>query len=209
MNICGIYELPDRYIKFDLDLKQSELDQIKQKFMEDNKFIFIDGWVKIINHDIYNKFIGEKNEKAKEKEMALIPQKVILYQRGIEGVSTNGDTLNIHNHKSIINNSINNQNQKEKKKYMDVVFLTKEEYQKLIDKFGKDITEDKIEELNNSIMSKGYKYKSHYHTILCWDRKNKKGDINGKNISNNQNESAKDRQQRHKQYKNLEEVHEV
>jgi len=98
VNICGIYELPDRYIKFDLGLKQSELDKIKQKFMEDNKFIFIDGWVKIVNHDIYNKFVGEKNEKAKENEMSLIPIKIREYTYPIEGVSSFRDTLNNINH---------------------------------------------------------------------------------------------------------------
>jgi len=97
VNICGIYELPDRYIKFDLGLRQSELDKIKNKFMKDKKFIFIDGWIKIINHDIYNKFVGEKNEKAKEKEMSLIPIKIRDFIYPIEGVSTNGDTLNNHN----------------------------------------------------------------------------------------------------------------
>ncbi len=74
---------------------------------------------------------------------------------------------------------------KKKDKYMDVVYLTKEEHQKLINTFGEDIAKYKIEELNNSIMSKGYKYKSHYYTILCWDRKNKKGDQNGRNKQKN------------------------
>ena len=78
-----------------------------------------------------------------------------------------------------------------KDKYMDVVLLTKEEYKKLVNKFGEDIAKDKIEELNNSIMSKGYKYKSHYYTILCWDKKNKKGDANGRSQQNlNQSEKA-------------------
>ena len=41
---------------------------------------------------------------------------------------------------------------------------------KLIEKFGSD-TKNWIERLNNYIGSKGKKYKSHYHTILAWDRK--------------------------------------
>ena len=77
VNICGIYELPDKYIKFDLGLKQSELDRIKQKFQKDGKFTFIYGWIKITNFEIYNKFDGEKNKIAKQKEMALIPKKII------------------------------------------------------------------------------------------------------------------------------------
>jgi len=97
VNICGIYELPDRYIKFDLDLNQSELDIIKQKFMENNKIMFINGWIKIINYETYNKFTGEKNEIAKEKELSLIPKNIIEYRWGIDRVSSNLDTLNNQN----------------------------------------------------------------------------------------------------------------
>jgi len=61
---------------------------------------------------------------------------------------------------------------KEKKyKYMDSVLLTKEEHQKLIDKFGETKTNSYIENLNNYIGSKGKKYKSHYFTILNWSKK--------------------------------------
>lgn len=110
VNICGIYELPDKYIRFDLDLKQTELDKIKQKFMKDNKFLFIDGWIKITNYDIYNRFVGEKNEKAKENELALIPIEIREFRYPIDRVSSKGDTLN---NKLVINNSISNQNKKE------------------------------------------------------------------------------------------------
>lgn len=53
-----------------------------------------------------------------------------------------------------------------KKKHLDFVLLTEEEYNKLIDKYWKWIIERKIEDLNNYIWSKGKKYKSHYFTIL-------------------------------------------
>jgi len=65
---------------------------------------------------------------------------------------------------------------KEKKKFLDCVLLSVDEYNKLIDKFGKYETEKKIENLNNYIMSKDKHYKSHYHTILVWNEKNKKKD---------------------------------
>jgi len=48
--------------------------------------------------------------------------------------------------------------------------LTQEEYDKLVVRFGETITKDKIEELSIGIESKGYKCKSHYATILSWDR---------------------------------------
>ena len=62
---------------------------------------------------------------------------------------------------------------KEKDKYNDAVFLTKNEYNKLIDKLGNKRTEQLIEELSLYIISQGKqkKYKSHYATILSWHRR--------------------------------------
>lgn len=63
--------------------------------------------------------------------------------------------------------------QRHKDKYMDFVFLSKEEHQKLIERFGELGVSERIAALNEGIGSKGYKYKSHYHTILSWERKNR------------------------------------
>jgi len=60
-----------------------------------------------------------------------------------------------------------------KEKHFDSVFLTKDEYEKLKERFG-DLTQSLIENLNNYIMSTGKQYKSHYHTILNWQSKNNK-----------------------------------
>lgn len=49
------------------------------------------------------------------------------------------------------------------------VFLTADEFKKLQDKFNGSV-EKKIDALSEGIASKGYKYKSHYATILTWDR---------------------------------------
>ena len=55
-----------------------------------------------------------------------------------------------------------------KDKYLDFVFLTKDEYNKLIDRFGKNQTDGMMEILNNYIGSKGDKYKSHYYAMVGW-----------------------------------------
>jgi hypothetical protein len=58
---------------------------------------------------------------------------------------------------------------KEKNKYLDCVFLTSEEHQKLIIKNGQFFTDKAISILNNYLMSKGKDpYKSHYHTLIGW-----------------------------------------
>ena len=58
-------------------------------------------------------------------------------------------------------------------KYLDFVLLTDDEYSKLTKKFNSKL-DSHIENLNNYIGSTGKKYKSHYHTILSWNRKNEK-----------------------------------
>ncbi|MGR3292530.1 MAG: hypothetical protein ACUZ9M_00780 [Candidatus Scalindua sp.] len=61
---------------------------------------------------------------------------------------------------------------KEKTMYLDGVLLTLVEYEKLKTDYGEYETKAKIKALNDYIMSTGKKYRSHYHTILTWSRKN-------------------------------------
>jgi len=62
----------------------------------------------------------------------------------------------------------------EKKLFLESVKLTDGEYLKLIEKHGEPLTTKAIEILNNAIQSKGYKYKSHYHTLIGWPMKEAK-----------------------------------
>lgn len=61
---------------------------------------------------------------------------------------------------------------KDKEQHLDFVFLLKEEYQKLIDLYGKVNTDSLISDLNTYIGSKGKRYKSHYFTLLNWAKRN-------------------------------------
>ena len=72
------------------------------------------------------------------------------------------------------NETIKKEKKEKKDKYKDFVKLTKEEHQKLIENFWEITTDERIEKLNSYIWSKGTKYKSHYHTILNWSKKNEK-----------------------------------
>jgi len=64
--------------------------------------------------------------------------------------------------------------EKSKDRYMDFIFLTEEEYEKLVKQFGAEGLSEKIAALNDYVGSTGRKYKSHYHTILNWERKERK-----------------------------------
>lgn len=61
----------------------------------------------------------------------------------------------------------------EKEKHLDFVLLTPSEKKKLVEEFGETRTRDYIQRLNDYIGSKGVSYKSHYHTILSWSRKDR------------------------------------
>ena len=85
-------------------------------------------------------------------------------------VNANEDVIN--NTTTPIKEGIVKGNQKEL--YLSAVYLTKEEHSKLINRFGDEGVKQRIYDLNNGIMSKGYKYKSHYHTILSWERRHER-----------------------------------
>jgi hypothetical protein len=55
------------------------------------------------------------------------------------------------------------------------VKLSQDEHQKLITQFGEKGTNQRIDNLSAYIASKGKKYKSHYATILTWERRNPHG----------------------------------
>jgi len=65
---------------------------------------------------------------------------------------------------------------KEKERYLEYVLLTKKENQKLLSLYGETLTNKYMEDLNGWIHQIGVKkadikYKSHYHTILNWLRR--------------------------------------
>lgn len=94
------------------------------------------------------------DEKRKSNQQA---QKTSVEQmEQTEQVGTNGTNKN--KNKNIKENN--------KRKYLEFVYLSDEEYQKLTDKYGKRIIDNKITDLNNYIWSKGKNYKSHYFTLL-------------------------------------------
>lgn len=67
----------------------------------------------------------------------------------------------------------------EKRKYIKESFgeegsvkLKSDEHAKLVEKFGEEGAADRIQNLEDYILSKGANYKDHYRTILVWEKKN-------------------------------------
>ena len=89
----------------------------------------------------------EKNIKKEYKESDIMPLEEVKYD-------------NLWNKSKTI-----------KRKHLDFVSLTTEEFDKLTTDYGQATVQDFIERLNDYIGSKGKKYKSHYFTIKNWMRR--------------------------------------
>lgn len=117
-----------------------------------------------------------------------VPQKPSFYKRKptTDSISTDNNPPNTgfsdqstdknrqtRVNKTRVNESKEKENPGTKKKFLDFVYLSDIEYKKLTDKFGKEKTETMIDNLNNYLGSKGKRYKSHYFTLLNWERMEK------------------------------------
>lgn len=56
--------------------------------------------------------------------------------------------------------------EKEKVRFLDFVFLTKEEHRKLVQRYGENPVKKLVDALNRYIGQSGKQYKSHYYTLL-------------------------------------------
>lgn len=111
--------------------------------------------ITICNYSLYHEYETTSGPQADHERTASGPQ-----------TDTNKNVKNVKNEKN-----------EKKKHYAEFVLLTTAEYEKLIEQFGEQGTKDRIENLNHYKGSKGKKYKSDYHTILTWERKNNKSNI--------------------------------
>lgn len=71
---------------------------------------------------------------------------------------------------NIISNNITTNKEKLKRKYLDFVYLSDEEYKKIADRYGERVLKDFIERVDNRVWekpnSKDRKNRDHYRTIL-------------------------------------------
>lgn len=171
VSICGMYQLPDKHIKIDCDLTQPELEFIKEKFIKDGKFYFINGWVKILNYEKYNNYAGKLNLTAIEKERALIPSEVIQYRYSIDRVFETPNTLNNHNHNHNINLSNKNIERVVKREtYSSISDINDKILQEIADKYKVPLSfvKSKYDDMVNWQKSKGKVYKDYRAALMNW-----------------------------------------
>lgn len=112
VNLCGIYELPDRIIAFDTGLPLKTIEAAKAKLSE--KIIFIDEWVAIKNVEKYDTYSGGKLSSAKEKQLQEIPHHILSMVEKIKKEKVDGVSIGYAYPMDTSNsNSNNNNNNKE------------------------------------------------------------------------------------------------
>lgn len=192
-NAAGMYRITKKRIYFDcgVDIDKT-YDELKQKVLWNPQESIV--WIKnFFKHQRQN----EKFSQSATKAIFGLPYKLQkdFYEYNKEQLEK--DEISpltiplikeqIHNRTDISSTPVEPDTNpiptpngiKKKTKYLDCVLLYETEYQTLISKFTQEKTDKAIEILNNAIQSKGYKYKSHYHTIIGWPMKEAMGGNNG------------------------------
>lgn len=101
IGLTGIYETTDRQVAFDIGATKTQIQEAKSLFQEKKKILFYKNWVYIVNATKLNSYVGEKLQKAIEKERSFIPDTVLeLFNTLLENkdmVSGKSDTPINHN----------------------------------------------------------------------------------------------------------------
>lgn len=179
-NIAWIYEITEKTMCFEIWYPSNTLSKGIDKLSKDWKIIYIDWWMILKNHvknqntksqtvkDWIKRIISELPPSIRDRVcIGYIGDSIYLDFNFNLNLDLN---LNL-NDTTKKNNPPLKDNKEEKILHLNYVYLTNEEYNKLIDDYWKRNIKEYIEKLNIWIGSKWYKYKSHYFTILNWLRK--------------------------------------
>jgi len=187
----GIYPITIKTISNETGIPSATVSKLLANSLKNiaydfaNSFVFVKKFLKYNGGgrpDLLKKAI-EKNYKL--HRTILWNEFIKIYPEYSENLDTVNDSISNTNTNTnsisidpLANGLETVANKEKKKRFMDHVFLSEEEHKRLIEKLGKKRTRDMIERLNNYIGQIGVakaskKYKSHYYTILNWDRKDK------------------------------------
>lgn len=80
INISGIFQLHDKKIMMETGMSQKELEEGKKSLTDAGKVLFSGGWVFVVNAEKNNRYKNSPdNVTAYEREISLVPQKVLSY----------------------------------------------------------------------------------------------------------------------------------
>lgn len=80
INLCGIFQLPERKIMFEAKLSEKQFDSAKKSLEESGKVFFYRGWVFVTNarkNNNYENYDG--NKRALGRELEKVPTEVKDY----------------------------------------------------------------------------------------------------------------------------------
>jgi hypothetical protein len=198
-NILGIYEISLSRIAFDTGLEKEMVLKILERFEKDNKVKYYEGYIALKNFTKYQANNPKINAGIKSL-LKIVPVKLIEWINidfkrldikdyrlyiGLDrtpkdsnyintNINTNRKLDSLSLKKDEKANSNKEEEKEDKKLFLDSIYLTINEYEKLINEYGKEIIEKEMEDLQRYIAKTGKKYNSHYLTIKAWIRKEKR-----------------------------------
>ena len=158
IGFSGCYELSDRQIVFDTNIK--DLEKIKKELFP--KIIFFNGWVYVVNAQGYNNFVGDSFEKAIKKEIDLIPENIKNTLINAKEYPTPEVTVGYSGGtNSTCNNNNNNNN-----KYNNIEDLKEEDFENISEKYQVPVSfvKSKLDDLIN--WHEKNPQKNHYKNYL-------------------------------------------
>lgn len=182
--LSGFYEMQLEQIALSTKNKPKEVAEAIKGLSP--RILYIDGWVCIKNYAKHqNAANSPKVQTLIEKDLKDVPNQIIDQANSSFNSHSNSsfhsvgiDTPSIGyqdmaKNKDVGDKPVDKDEDKVKKKYGEFknVLLTDEQKEKLKVRYGRDVAMGLVEELSVGIESKGYKYKSHYATIIAWAKK--------------------------------------
>lgn len=183
--ICGIYRLLKKHIMIETGFTREVIENLLDRFQNNYGKIFYDhetqeivvrNWLKYqnINSPKIQTGIQRGLENVRNKEL-------IRYLRVPDTVSIppiyDMDTVRRTDTDTDTETDTKTETEtEEKREYASSVSMTEEQYDKLNEKLGKELTTEYIQRLSDYKIGYGKqkKYKSDYHVILTWHRKAEK-----------------------------------
>ena len=174
LSLTGIYEIALKYIAVETGIEKEMVQKMLARFERDEKIIYRDGWLCVLNYPKYQSFTGEKLGIAVTKEIRSIPKDILDVFIGYGYPIDTLAILPLDMDKDMDKDKVREKTEKpEKKAYGEFknVFLTDDEHRKLVENLNLQAVEVLIEQLSGYMESKGKRYKSHYATIQVWARR--------------------------------------
>ncbi len=178
LSLCGIYELPIKYISVETGIEKEMIEKIFTRFERKNKIIYNEGWLCVLNYPKYQSYNLPNVKKGLKKEIESVPKELLKHfiDKGYDYKSIANalaiDCQGIVNMEQGKGTRKGNKETKKKHKYGEYnnVLLSDIEKEKIKTKFGLKKAKMLVTEMDEAIEMKGYSYKSHYLAILKWER---------------------------------------